>query len=67
MNLIEPTTITFEYFYKEFPPNKNCKDCYGRGRITRIMKGVKSKSLCHCMVNKYKKSGKNYHIIMEKE
>lgn len=67
MNLVETKTITSDEFLKEFLPNPKCKDCWGKGRLTKIIrKGIKSKPYCYCVVNKYRKSGKMYHIEGER-
>lgn len=33
-------------------PNPDCKDCYGRGHITRILENIRKVEPCHCVKDK---------------
>lgn len=33
-------------------PDPSCKDCYGRGQITRILENIRKVEPCHCVKDK---------------
>lgn len=56
--------ITYKKLFEMFPPEKNCKNCFGRGWLQGQDPKTHTKHFvtCKCVKNRYEKKGLKYVV-----